>query len=167
MCCVALCFLHISVVFAIGLLHQSVIGHNRKIFTCLVWFCPSCPPSDLINMKDKTQPTLSQCTQNPSCHWEDHPAPSQIPNSSLLWVWEPVLGICRQFLLGSCHWCFRVRRREREQYLVLEWVCRLPELHTLFNLLQRCFLSTAGLSGPRTASCCALAEQRSWRVRWT
>lgn len=64
---------HIRVIVSEVLLHQSVTGHHRKMN---LWFassdCPVCLPSDAINTKTETQPTLGQNIQNNSCNGSKH-----------------------------------------------------------------------------------------------
>ena len=65
--------LHIRMIVSKVLLQRSVTGHHSKMN--LGFASPDCPvslPSDAINMKTETQPTLGQNTQNNSCNERKH-----------------------------------------------------------------------------------------------
>lgn len=72
--CFCFFFLHIRVIVSKALLHPSVTAHHSKMN---LWFassdCPIYLPSDAINTKTETQPTLGQNIQNNSCNERKHP----------------------------------------------------------------------------------------------
>ena len=170
--------LHIRMIVSNVLLHQSVTGHHNKMN---LWFassdCPVCLPSDAINTKTETQPTLGQNIQNNSCNERKH---SRVQLDSLT---SNFSGSTLAFSSGEKAVLVRflspvpaeLRGEEEECTLCASRVLRSwrkvagyqeAEFNTLLYPFQKMLPLVAWLPSPQAVSWCTLVEQRSWRGEW-
>lgn len=160
--CFCFFFLHIRVIVSKALLHPSVTAHHSKMN---LWFassdCPIYLPSDAINTKTETQPTLGQNIQNNSCNERKHPCaqldslPSGFSGSTLAFSSDEKAVLVRFLSLVPAE----LRGEEEECTSCASWVLQSwrkvagyqeAEFNTLLYPFQKkCCLYVAWLPSPQ------------------